>query len=324
MKSSFVTIVRLAAAVAAISWTACAIAQEVEATDQTAAASPDDEKGPPLPFHTIEGVGGGAITPMAYLVNPAAEGHAFGKPAVAGSYVGLGNKNLDALTITENLWGRIEFGFAADRLGLGTLPGAIQDATKINIDRSDVWLYHFNLRGLLVKENTNDNNWIPAVTAGVDFKVNEGISDINNKLDGALTTIGYERKNGADFTLTATKTLPTSFFGKPLIVSAGLRESQGANLGFLGFSDKYKASFEGNVAVLPFDKWLFAYEFRQKSSPYTLGLDPLVGDEDNWHAFDVSYIANKRTTLVAGYGIFGTLANTDANSAWWLQLKYEF
>ena len=27
------------------------------------------EKGPPLPFHTIEGYGGGAITPMAYLVN---------------------------------------------------------------------------------------------------------------------------------------------------------------------------------------------------------------------------------------------------------------
>ena len=25
---------------------------------------------PPLPFHTIEGVGGGAITPMAYLANP--------------------------------------------------------------------------------------------------------------------------------------------------------------------------------------------------------------------------------------------------------------
>ena len=27
--------------------------------------------------------------------------------------------------VTENLLGRIEFGFAADRLGLGTLPGDI-------------------------------------------------------------------------------------------------------------------------------------------------------------------------------------------------------
>jgi hypothetical protein len=286
-----------------------------------------EEKGPPLPFHTIEGVGGGAITPMAYLVNPAPECQVIGKPAIAASYVGLGSKNLDALTITENLWGRIEFGFAADRLGLGTFPGALQSATTVDIERSDVWLYHFNLRGLLVKENTDDNPWVPAVTIGADFKTNDGIRDIYKKLLPVgidLTDIGYARENGVDVTLTATKTLPTAFFDKPLIVTAGLRESQGANLGFLGFSNTYKTTFEGSVAILPFDKWLFAYEFRQKSSPYSLALAPLVGDEDNWHAFDAAYIINKHTTLVAGAGIFGTLANADANIAWWLQLKYEF
>ena len=31
------------------------------------------EKGPPLPLHTIDGVGGVVITPIAYLVNPGAE-----------------------------------------------------------------------------------------------------------------------------------------------------------------------------------------------------------------------------------------------------------
>lgn len=284
----------------------------------------EDTKGPPLPFHTIEGVGGGAITPMAYLVNPAAEEKVFGKPAVAASYVGLGSKNLDALTITENLWGRIELGFAADRLGLGTLPGAIQTATDQDIERSDVWLYHFNIRGLVVKENHNDIMWMPAITIGADFKTNEGIRSINQKLGGALETIGYARENGTDFTVTATKTLPTAFFGKPLILTGGVRASQGADLGFLGFSDTYKGTFEGSVAILPFDKWLFAYEFRQKSNPYSLGLSPLIGDEDNWHAFDVAYIMNKHTTLVAGAGIFGNLANTSANNAWWLQLKYEF
>ena len=297
------------------------------------ALAEDEEKGPPLPFHTIEGVGGGAITPMAYLVNPAPEGEIFGKPAVAASYVGLGSKNLDALTITENLGGRIEFGFAADRLGLGTFPGALQTTTHaltgtgVDIERSDLWLYHFNIRGLLVKENADDNQWVPAVTIGADFKTNEGIRAVYKKLLPVgidLTNIGYARENGVDITLTATKTLPTAFFGKPLIATAGLRESQGANLGFLGFADEYHTTFEGSVAILPFDKWLFAYEFRQKSSPYSLALAPLIGDEDNWHAFDAAYIINKHTTLVAGAGIFGTLANADANSAWWLQLKYEF
>ena len=87
-----------------------------------------------------------------------------------------------------------------------------------------------------------------------------------------MTTIGYAHDYGVDFTLTATKTLAKGFFGRPLIVTAGLRESQAADLGFLGFSDKYAASFEGSVAILPFDKLLLAYEFRQKTSPYgTIG-----------------------------------------------------
>jgi len=310
---------------AAFSFGFRAVAQE--AAEQQSA--PPAEKGPPLPFITIEGQGGGAITPMAYLVNPAPEGNIFGKPSVAFDMIGLNGKNLNTFMVTENLFGRIEFGFAADDLSLGTLPGAIErnTPTYVDIGRSDVWLYNFSLRGLLVKENAGENDWVPAVTIGAIFKTNDGIRQINQRLGGVLDTIGYARENGTDFTLTATKTLPHGFFCKPLILTAGLRESQAANLGFLGFSDTYRASFEGSVAVLPFDRWLFAYEFRQKSSPYgtiTLNNETIIGGEDNWHAFDAALIINKHTTFVAGAGIFGNLANAEANSAWFMQLKYEF
>ena len=294
----------------------------------------DEEKGQPLPFITIEGQGGGAFTPMAYLVNPAGECDVWGKPSVAFDYIGLGRKNLDTLMVTENLLGRIEYGFAADRLGLGTLPTDINktfnDPDLIN--NSDVWLYNFSARFLAIKENADDIKWLPAVTFGANFKYNGDIAAINDKLNGALTAIGYARDYGVDLTLTATKTLPHGFFCKPLIVTAGLRESEAADLGFLGFSNNYAASFEGSIAILPFDKLLLAYEFRQKTSPYgTIGpggtIDVpnlLIGGENNWHGFDIGYIASKHTTLVGGFGIFGNLANTTANNAWWLQLKYEF
>lgn len=323
-------------AVAALSFGSQGFAADA-AADPPPAAPPADEKGPPLPFITIEGTGGGAFTPMAYLVNPAGECDVWGKPSVATDFIGLGRKNLTSMMITENLLGRVEFGLAADRLGLGTLPYDINrtvaaSAADIPVNNSDVWLYNFNVRGLLVKENSGDTQWIPAVTLGADLKYNADINNINQELSGALTQIGYNHDTSVDFTLTATKTLGKAFFGKPLILTAGLRESQGADLGFLGFADKYTASFEGSIAILPCDRLLLAYEFRQKTSPYgTIGPggtvdvpNLLIGEENNWHGFDIGYIISKHTTLVGGFGIFGNLANTTANDAWYLQLKYEF
>ena len=288
------------------------------ATFATAVPALAEDTSPPLPFHTIEGYGGGAITPMAYLVNPTPVNGVFGAPAFALSYVNLGEKNLDALTVSETLFNRLELSFGADRLGLGKLPSAIRTATTVDIGHSDVWLYNLNARYLLVKEGAD----VPAVTAGIHFKHNSAIEDINTKLGGALAGIGLDSGSGTDFTLTATK-LFANVGGHPLITSIGLRESKAANLGFLGFGDSYKLSFEGNIAYLPANNILLAYEIRQKKSP--LGQIPgLVGDEDTWHAIDASYILNNHSTLVAGYGRFGTLANSEANGAWWLQYKDEF
>ena len=314
-----------AATAAASGGAATSVADAVAPAVPAAAADAPPEKAPPLPFHTIEGYGGGAITPMAYLVNPGPADTVFGKPAGAMSFVGLGSKNLDALTITETLFGRVELGYGADRLGLGTLPSAIRTATSVDIGHSDLWLHTWSIRGLLIKENDPmfDSLQVPAFTVGVHFKYNDSIADINNKLGGALTGIGYSSASGEDYTFTFTKTFAKAF-GKPVIATAGLRLSEAADLGFLGFGDNYHATFEGNVAVLPCDHLLIAYEFRQKADPYSLGLNPLIGGEDNWQAIDVGLILNPHSTFVAGWGHFGNLANAQADSAWYIQLKYEF
>lgn len=291
---------------------------------ETANVETPPAKGPPLPFHTIEGYGGGAITPMAYLVNPPRKGDLLGLPAVAFSNVIAGQKNLQALTITENLFGRIELGHGLDRLGLGTLPGDIQDATGVDIGRNDVWLHNFNARGLLLEENAFGTKWLPAITAGAHFKINEGIESINNKLGGALSGIGYDSPWGIDYTLTASKTLLEKWtLNRPLIVTGGLRNSEASNLGFLGFGGDRHTTFEGNVAYLPTDWLLVAYEFRQKANQYSQ-IPGLVGQEDNWNAIDVSWIINKNMTLTAGWGAFGNMVNGQENGAWWLQFKYEF
>ncbi|OHB63863.1 MAG: hypothetical protein A2Y77_09250 [Planctomycetes bacterium RBG_13_62_9] len=259
---------------------------------------------------------------MAYLVNPGTDNSVWGEPAVAFSSVVLGRKNLQALTITETLFGRLELGYGLDRLGLGTLPDDVQATTGVDIDKDDVWLHNFNARYLLLKEDPQE--WLPTVTAGVHFKVNQGIESIDDKLGGALSGIGYDKEHGVDLTLTASRTLVDSWtFSRPLILTGGIRNSAASQLGLLGFGDDHATTFEGSVAFVPRDWLLLAYEFRQKANPYD-EIPGLVGDEDNWHAVDVSWIVDSHTTLVAGWGAFGNVANGTENGTWWLQLKREF
>ena len=283
----------------------------------TAQAAP-----PPLPFHTIEGYGGGAITPIAYLVNPAADDGVFGLPSAAVSYVTAGEKNLLALTVTETLWGRVELGYGYEKFGIGTLDDDILAATTVDIKRDNVTLQIANARVLVIKENTG-GKWVPAITVGAHLKKNTGITEIDDRLGGALTSIGLDDDTGIDYTLTLSKTIVGDFTGgKPFIVSAGVRNGSGAQLGLLGFSDDRETTFEGNIVFIPTSWLLLAYEYRQKTDPYKR-IPGLVGKEDDWQAVDVSWLINSHATLVAGWGIFGNLANTEENGSWYLQLKYE-
>ena len=301
------------------------VGSKIASSKPQPADKPADEKSPPLPFHSIEGYGGGAITPMAYLVNPGPKGTIFGLPSAAFSNVIAGSKGLQSLTFSETILRRIELSYAIERFGTGTLEDDIRHHTGVDIHNDAVYLHNWNVRGNLLEENAFGLPFLPALTAGVHFKYNPDIADINRRLNGALSNIGYDSSVGEDYTLTASKTIvdKTWTLGRPLILTGGLRNSAAAQLGFLGFGDQRHTTFEGSVAYMPTDWLLVAYEFRGKEDPYDR-IPGLVGNEDNWHAIDVSWIINKHATLVFGYGAFGTVVNTQENAAFWIQFKYEF
>jgi len=279
-------------------------------------------KGPPLPFHSIEGYSGGAITPMAYFANPPLGGAIFGLPSASISYVNLGQKDLEAASITENIANRFELGFAVDRVGLGDLGKDIKTATSVNVDTDQIFIYNLNGRFNILPENSFDAKWLPAITAGVNFKYNDGIKNVNDRLGGALNGLGYRQPYGYDFTLTASKTIG-DFFGRPLIVTGGLLASEGAQIGALGFGDQYKLDPEASLAYWAFDQWVFAYEFRGNQDPYKQ-LGSLIRGQENWNAFNVAWIPNNRINVIGGIGYFGPIVNARADTAFWVEFKYEF
>lgn len=278
--------------------------------------------GPPLPVHTIEGGGGGAISPIGYLVNPGQEDEIFGMPSFSSTYLYLEDKDLTTLSATSTLYQRFELGYSFGALDLGTLPGDLLTATGVNINESHLNMHTLSLRGQLFEEN-QFNNFTPSVVVGLQYKYNDRVNEINNRLGGALSSIGYDDNNGVDLSITATKMFP-KVFGRPLITTFGLRASEASWNGYLGFSDNYRLSAEANLVYLLPHNLFVAYEYRGMPDAYNV-LPGLVNKATDWHAVDVGWIINSRMTLVGLYGVVDNLVNeTDVNTATAIQFKYEF
>jgi hypothetical protein len=286
------------------------------------AAKAKAEKPAPLPLHQIEGNGGIFSTLSAYIVNPPRDGEPVGRPSVGFAFVDIGHgQNLEALTVTESPWKRIELGFGWNNLNLGDLPLAIKDATTVSISRQEVQLYNANARFQVLKEGEFDQKWIPALTAGAHFKYNDGISDINSDLGGALAGAGLKDHEGVDFTLYASKLFTQ--LPRPVLVELGGRATKGVWNGLGGFTDDYNFLFEGNVVVFVTGNFALAAEYRQQPNDYK-PIGNLVKAEGDWWTLDAAYVVNHHFTVAAGYGHFGGVLNHDANGVWGITTKYEF
>lgn len=286
------------------------------------AVAQEEQSAPPLPLHSIEGTGGLFSTQSAYLVNPAKEGEVFGMPSVGVLHVHLGKgKDLETFTITETLWDRLELGYAFNYIDFGDLPQDIERITGIRIDDQYAGLHNINARLAVVQEGDFDRAWVPALTVGVHYKYNDTIDDADDDLMGGLRAIGIDDDDGVDFTLYASKMITN--LSRPVMLSAGLRSTEAAHIGLLGFTGDRKVVGEGSICVFATDRLILAAEYRQKPNEYDES-PGLFEEEDDWWTLCAAYIVNDRITLGAGYGHFGQLLNHEANSVWGVKVKVEF
>ena len=320
MKVRYIT--GIVAAAAVILSTSVQAGNEPSADSKKVVVEPTPEKGAPLPLHEIEGNGGVLTTLSAYIVNPPRNGEPVGRPAIGGGAISLGNgRVLVPATLTWSPFSRLELGYGLDWYALGSLTDSIHTATGVHLGTTSVSLHNFNARFQFVKENDFNQKWIPAITGGVHYKVNDGISSINRNLGGALTSIGLGYNQGADFTLYASKLI--TFLPRPVLINVGGRATRAAELGLLGFSQDYSFLFEGNVAVFLTDWLILAAEYRQQPHNYT-PIPGVVNKSGDWWTIDLAWVVNKNLTIAGGYGHFGEVANQPANGVWGLTAKYEF
>ncbi|MGA2246117.1 MAG: DUF3034 family protein [Verrucomicrobiota bacterium] len=289
----------------------------------TSTATAPAEKPAPLPLHQIEGSGGIFSTLSAYIVNPPRDGEPVGRPSVGLSIISLGyDKRLEALTVTESPFARVELGYGWDYLGLGDLPQALRNAGILNYHQDQVQLHNFNARYQILKEGEFDQKWLPALTAGVHYKYNDGISEVNEQVGGALASVAHiPNDDGVDFTLYASKLFTQ--LPRPVLVELGGRATEALWDGLGGFTDSYNFVFEGNVVVFVTSNFALAAEYKQQPTDYS-AIGNLVRVESDWWTLDAAYVVNKHLTLAAGYGHFGNVLNHSSDGVWGVTTKWEF
>jgi hypothetical protein len=282
--------------------------------------------GPPLPCHTVEGNSGVFITSTAYMTNPPDGNDVVGLPSVSFTFAAIGEKDYESIAMTENLGGKVELGYAMERIGLGDWPDDVRTATGLHVS-NHVVKHNFNARLMVIEEGSNDCLWMPAVTIGAHLKVNDGHSAINRQTGGLCDALGVDHSTGIEFTAVATKTI-TDWLPRPLIVSAGLRNGDAIHTGLLGFAGERRTTFEGSVIYFLSDRLLLASEYRQKPDFCNTFTTPtgkeLVKGENDWWDVCLGYVVNDHLTIAGGYANFGNVLNHREDNVWAIQFKYEF
>ena len=261
------------------------------------------------PFNNLEGVGGVAFNPLAYVADSSEEGshlkvgdvEVLGRPRFGAWYVNLGDKKIDwtSFGVADTLFKRVEISYGYQTIAL-----------------RDITTFHKNnigVKGLLLQENSFGSQFVPAISIGTVYKTT---SDKNLRKIG----IGNLRTTGQDWYAVATKTITQTPI--PVILSGGILSSQEYVTGVLGFDkDREITGFANIDFVLPHG-FVVGYEFKQGEQ-----FDDGYKNANYWNAH-LAWLANKNLTLIAAYTYTGNIkaetTRTGLGGGFVLSAQYAF
>lgn len=259
--------------------------------------------GPPLT--NVEGVGGVALNPLAYVANPVGKDEtglfgstAVSKPNVGAWYISLPDSDISwgSTGVNMSFFNRLELGYSYELVDVDALPD--------KIDKNN-----FSAKVNLLPENSFDTAYVPAISVGVIHKV---------------TNFEFypEDDTGQDYYAVATKTL--TMLPVPVILNAGVLSTKGYVRGVLGFGEDRDEAFFGNIEIIPIANVIVGWEYAQ-------GTD--IGNGLSTHSMwegHVAYMIND-LTLVASYANTGSenlYSGTGPASAfgdgWVISAQYAF
>jgi len=245
-------------------------------------------------FSTVEGAGGGGLTPWALITGYGSSDSWGGNTYVTG--IGLRDFDFTAAGVGVGIRDRVELSFSRQMLEAtdGTLNG-------ISVSQ-DVIGAKLRILGDAVYAQ---DSWAPQLAIGALAKRNRGIEDgarIGAPDLVSVTQLGASDEDGVDYYVSATKI----WLAQGLLVNATVRYTRANQFGLFGFggdrNDDAEIQAEGTLAYLVRRKVAVGVEYR------TRGRNLSVDEESAaWDAF-IAWTPNRHISIVAAYANLGSIA----------------
>jgi len=227
------------------------------------------------PFINLEGVGGVAFNPLAYLADSDGEDSHFkvgnadiiGKPRFGAWYVSLDKVKVGwtAIGFADTFFKRLEVSYGYEAI-------AQDNATTKRKNNLGAKL-------LLLPENSFDTKFLPAISVGSIFKHTSNVG------------LGTD-SSGADFYLVTTKLITQ--LGQPILLSGGVLSTKGKVTGVFGFDKDRDETLFGNFDVILPWNFIAGFEFKQGAR---------YADFKNANYWDahIAWTPNKNLSLILAY-----------------------
>jgi hypothetical protein len=229
------------------------------------------------PFVNLEGVGGVAYNPLAYLADAGSGIDVDGKEIISKPRFGVWYVNLPDSKIDWTSYGLATTLFKRLEVSIGQQAVAWEAHPTFN-------KANLGAKVALLDENSFDSKFVPAISVGTIHKTTNG-----KKLDSIGVPL---RSSGQDWYAVATKTITQ--LPLPVIVSGGVLSSQEWVQGVLGFHNKRKSTLFGNIDLVLPKGFVVGYEFKQGEQFNSFK------NANYWNAH-LAWLVNSNLTVIAAY-----------------------
>jgi hypothetical protein len=259
---------------------------------------------------TVEGAGGGGLTPWA-LITGYGTSDSFGANAHT-THVKTQDYSLSTYGVAVGIADRFEVSLARQQF-----TGHLAPLNQLNI-KQDIFGLKLRVAGDAVYEQESA---LPQIAVGIQHKRNKGIGGLGALGVTNVTQLGAKDDSGTDLYVSATKL----YLAQSLLLNGTLRMTKANQMGILGFGgdkgDSYKPMLEASAAYLINRKLVAGIEYRMK--PHNLGVDK---DEKAFSDVFVAWFPTKNFSVTAAYVDLGsiTVFNTKNQRGWYLSLQAGF